>query len=215
MSRDTVSSVTSHFAQTQFQASLLCKLALNSSTLYACTGNRFVTDGTNTYTPVGGFGGVGDIQEDANPKSRTLRVWVSALNSAALYEPFTEALFNKDIRLYRAAVSGSNTCVGTPQQIYRGFVNKVDVKLGDEQRGNYYELECESRLYRESSTAYYSKEFLWRTYSGDTGLDYVPRIAGFQSNWGGKTQQFSGLVPSAGADPSLALGRPHGGGDFA
>jgi hypothetical protein len=211
MTRDTVSSVTSANAATQVPWSMLVKVALNSSTLYASTGMRFVFDGVNTWSPVGGLGGLEAIREDTTTKSRGLRLWLAAINSSQLYEPFTEALFNKEVRVYRATLSGSNTCVGTPQQAFRGYINKVDVHLGDSERGNYFELECESRIRREASTAYYTREFLMQTYSGDTGLDYVSRIANFQSNWGGKNQVLSGLASGQPAPP--VVGRAHGGGN--
>jgi hypothetical protein len=207
MTRDTSTSVTSANAATQVSWAILVKVALNSSTLYAATGMRFLTDGTNTYTPLGGFGGIEAIREDTELKPKGARLWMAALNSAQMYEPFTEALFNKEVRIYRAALSGSSTIVGTPQQAFKGYINKVDVKLGDAERGNYYEVECESRIRREAANAFYTEEYLAQTYSGDTFFKYVTKIPGFQSNWGGKDQVLSGLAPP----PAPASGYDTGG----
>jgi hypothetical protein len=118
----------------------------------------------------------------------------------------TENMFNKPVRLYRMILSDSLTMIGSAQQCFRGFVNKVDVHMGDPQKGNYFELEAESRIRREAASNYYTTEnhnqMASGVYSGDTIFKYIPRIPGYQSQWGGVTQQLD-------ASPS---NHPRGGG---
>ena len=213
MGRDTVASVTSANAAPQIHWAMLAKINLTSTTLYMTTGTRFIYDGVNTYTPVGGLGGVEPIIEESTLFPRALKIWMSAVGSANLAEPMSENLFNKPVRMYRCTLTGSMTIVGTPQQCFRGYINKCDVVLGDAEKGNYFELEVESRIRREASSNFYTKEnhdqMLGGVYSGDTFFNYVPRIQGFQSKWGDGSQTLSGLAPEAGGSGP----RGHGGGN--
>lgn len=190
--RDTDPSVTSATAGTAIRYAMLAQIGISAGTMYCCTGNRWLYDGVNTYTPVGGLGGVDPVIEEATLFPRSVKLWLSAVGSANLAEPMNENLFNKPVRLYRATLTGSMTIVGTPQQCLRGYINKVNVNLGDPQRGNYFELEVESRIRREASSNFYTNEnhnqMLAGVYSGDTIFKYVPRIMGYQSKWGGTNQ---------------------------
>jgi hypothetical protein len=212
MSRDTDFAVTSANAQTALQWALLCQLGLSTGAiLYTCTGGRYLNDGVNTYTPVGHLGGVEAVVEESTLFPRAVKLWLSAVGSANLYEPLTENLFNKSVRLFRASLSSSLSIVGTPQQCFRGYVNKVDIKLGDDQKGNYFEIEAESRIRREASSNFYTTEnhdqMLAGVYSGDTIFKYVPRIQGYQSKWGAMNQSLDG---TGGGGPGS--GRSGGGG---
>ena len=122
---------------------------------------------------------------------RGVRMWLSAVNSSMLAEPLSENLFNKDVILYRAFLDDTFTCVSTPEQMFRGKINEVNIKLADTVRGNYYEITVESRLRKEPRSSRFNKESLWQTYSGDTFFNYVDQIQGFRSLWGTQDTWFS------------------------
>lgn len=203
MSRDTTSSVTSANAAPAINWCIMADIGVTSSTIYACTGDKFITSGGNTYSPVGYLGGVEPVQEDADTFPRGMKMWVALVNSQALYEAMAEHLFNRSVSVYRAALNPSSAyaVVGTPQMFFKGRINRCEVKLGDPQRGNYFELEVESRLRREAASAYYTREMMYQTYSGDTLFDYVHLVPGYKSVFDGKTQ--SGL--------NLGVGPTYGG----
>jgi hypothetical protein len=203
VSRDTDVSVTSANAAPLIKYSMLVQMGLSGGgTLYACTGNRFLFDGANSYSPVGHLGGVEPVIEESTLFPRAVKLWLSAVGSANLAEPMTENLFNKPVRMFRALLSDSMTIVGTPQQCFYGYVNKCDVHLADAQKGNYFEIEAESRIRREASSNFYTTEnhdqMVSGVYSGDTIFKYVPRILGFQSQWGGQNQSLGGSTPHGG-----------------
>lgn len=197
MSRDTDPSVTSANAQATINWAMLAQIGMSASTMYACTGNRFLNDGINTYSPVGRLGGVDPVVEESTLFPRAVKLWLSAIGSANLAEPMNENLFNKPVRLFRAALDSTLTIVGTPQQCLRGYINKVNVVLGDPSKGNYFEIEVESRIRREASSNFYTTEnhdqMVSGVYSGDTIFKYVPRIMGYQSKWGDKNQSLTGV----------------------
>lgn len=184
MSRDTVTSVTSAAAAPQVRFRLLAEIAVTSSTLYCATGDKFIYSGSNTYSPVGPLGGISPIKESADGQPRGCTLWLRAVSSVDLREPLSEAIFNKSVRLYRAFLSDSYTVVGTPQLGFSGFINKCELKLGDPEKGNYFEIEIESRLKREARSNRFNQETLWQTYSGDTFYVHVTKIPNYRSDWG-------------------------------
>lgn len=210
MSRDTDVAVTSANYGASIRYAMLAQIGISSGTMYCCTGNRWLFDGVHTYTPVGALGGVEPVVEEATLFPRAVKLWLSAVGSANLAEPMNEQLFNKPVRLFRTTLSESMTIVGTPQQCLRGYINKVNVNLADPQRGNFFELEVESRIKREASSNFYTTEnhdqMVTGVYSGDTIFKYVPRIVGYQSKWGDKNQSLTG-------DANHGRG-PNGGGNW-
>lgn len=184
MSRDTVSSVTSAAAAAQLRFRLLAEIDVTSSTMYCVTGDQFIYSGSNTYSPVGGLGGISPIKESADGRPRGCTLWLRAVSSVDLREPLSEALFNKRVRLYRTFLSDSYTIVGTPQLGFTGFINKCELKLGDQEKGNYFEIEVESRLKREARSNRFNQETLWQSYSGDTFYVHQSKIPNYRSDWG-------------------------------
>lgn len=199
MSRDTVAAVTSANAEATVNWAILAQIGVTSSTIYACTGDRFIYSGANTYSPVGYLGGVEPAQEEADVFPRGMKLWVALVSSQALYEAMAEHLFNRTVSMYRATLDPSSayTVVGTPQMFFKGRINRCEVRLGDPERGNFFELEIESRLRREAASAYYTREMMYQTYSGDTFFNYVHLIPGYKSVFDGKTQSASPLSVSA------------------
>jgi hypothetical protein len=93
--------------------------------------------------------------------------------------------------------------------MFSGFINQVQLKLRDPTRGNYVELEIESRLRREPRSAWFNKETLWQTYSGDTFFNFIEQIPGFKALWGNKATYFQtpGIAPKFPGFPGFHWGR--------
>lgn len=178
----------------------LVDVGVTSSTLYACTGNRYITAMGNTYTPVGRLGGLDPIQEESDPFPRDLRLWMAALNSSDLYEPLRESMFGRTVKVWRSFLNDDTfTLSHTPELAYEGKINEVEIRFGDAERGNYYEITCVNETRREPVVAYSNKETLQLTYSGDTFCDYQHLIPTFKSFWGQNPTLFvGGRVTGAG-----------------
>ena len=200
MSRFAYAAVDSASQAQQLKFRLLAEVTMTSTTVYACTGINYIYALSNTYSPVGPFGGMDPIQEATDMFPRAIRLWLRAVGSADLVEPMTENLFNKSVKLRRAFLTDSMTLVATPELFFSGRVNGVNVYFGDATKGNYAELEVESRLRIEPRSARYNKESLWQTYSGDTFFNFVEQISGFISQWGKQDVFFA--VPGAPPTPT-------------
>jgi len=185
----------------------LVDLTLTNSTFKLCTGFTPVAWGVNTYTPVGRLGGLEQIEEAGDLYPRAMRMWISAVGSAQLYEPLTENLFNKNVTVYRALLNAQGIAVSTPEQRFRGRINVCNVHLKDAAKGNYVEIEVESRLRLEPRSARFNKEYLWLTHSGDTFFNYVPEIEGFVGQWGIQQTLFSLPFPTSGVRGRIPPGR--------
>lgn len=201
MSRHTTAAVDSALSLPEISWALMADIAVSSSTVYVCTGNRFIYS-ANTYSPVGNFGTIEPIREESDAFPRGLKMTVALVSSQAIYEAFNEQLFNKNVTMYKTVLQ-NGTIVGTPDIVFKGRINKVSGKINGPD-GNYMELEIESRLRRESRMAFFNRETLWQTYSGDTGANYIERIPLYKSTWGsmpngvyggGAYTQVGGAIP--------------------
>lgn len=198
MSRNDSAAVTSISQLPNLRYRLLCEVysLTAGATARTCTGNNFIVFAGNTYSPVGDLGGADPIQEESDVFPRSARIWFSAMNSAGIQEVLAETMFNRPVIIRRTFLTDSLTCVSSPQIVYKGNVNTVEMKLKDPERGNYFELEIDSRLNRNSRSLYFNRETLITAYSnsGSTLFDYIPQIPLTKANWGGMT--VGGSLPS-------------------
>ena len=184
------------------QFRLFADVTFTTTMIRACTGVTPIVWGVNTYSAIGAFGGLDKVQEDAEPFPRAVRLWMSAVGSAQMTEPLTEQLFNKPVKLYRGFLdTAKGTLVSTPELMFSGFINTCEIKLRDPTRGNYFELEIESRLARQPRAAWFNKETLWQTYSGDTFFNFIDQIPNFKALWGNQATFFN-----AGANAPMPAG---------
>lgn len=187
MSRNLSAAVTSISQLPLLQFRLLVEVdSLTGGTTRACNGMQFIHFNGNTYSPVGNLGGVEKIEEDTDIFPRAARLWFAAVNTAQIQDVLTESMFNKPVRIKRTFLTDSLTCVSTPETLFTGRINTCELKLGDPDRGNYFEIEVESRLRRNPRAQYFNRETLWTVYSqsGDTFFDYVTMIPLNKAQWG-------------------------------
>lgn len=187
MSRDVAAAVTSAAQLDTVQYRWLVEVdSLSTGMTRACTGYQFVTFNGNTYSPVGNLGGAEKIQEDADVFPRAVRLWFAAVNTTQIQDVLSENMFNRPVRIYRTFLTDSFTNVATPEQLLQGYVNTCDMKLKDPQRGDYFEIEVESRLNRPPRVQLFNRETLWTFYnqSGDTFFNYLSQIPLTKAKWG-------------------------------
>lgn len=185
----------------------MLELGVTSSTLYFITGNQFIFALGNTYTPVGGLGGIDPIQEESDPFPRTVRMWLSAVNSSNLFEPLREDMFGRSVVIRHGYLDPEQfTLVSTPEVLWKGQVNKVEVRLSDVERGNFYEVEAESTLRRKPPVTNFNLETHWTTlgHSGDLFFSLIDQVPLSRAMWGQQPTGFAG----AGARSPAAAGVP-------
>jgi len=199
MSRDLSAAVTSAAQLPTVQYRWLVEVdSLSTGMTRACTGYQFIVFNGNTYAPVGHLGGAEKIQEDADIFPRAVRLWFSAVNTAQIQDVLNENLFNRPVRILRTFLTDSYTNVATPEQLFQGYINTCEMKLKDEQRGDFFEIEVESRLLRQPRAQFFDRETLWTFYnqSGDTFFNYLSQIPLAKAKWG-----TAGVVAGPGGSP--------------
>jgi hypothetical protein len=196
MSRDLSAAVTSAAQLDTVQYRWLVEVdSLSTGMTRACTGYQFIVFNGNTYSPVGHLGGAEKIQEDAQVFPRAVRMWFAAVSTTQIQDVLNENLFNRPVRIYRTFLTDSYTNVATPEELFRGFINTCEMRLQDPQRGDYFEIEVESRLRRPAIKQYFNSATLRTLYaqSGDTFFDYLTRIPLTKAKWGiASTIDYSG-----------------------
>lgn len=214
MSRNLSAAVTSISQLPQVQFRMLCEVdSLSTGMTRACTGYNFITFNGNVYSPIGHLGGAEKIQEDADIYPRAVRLWFSAVNTSQIQDVLSESLFNRPVRIYRTFMTDSFTSVATPEMVFSGRINTCEMKFKDPQRGDYFEIEVESRLMREPRAQYFNRETLWTVYaqSGDTFFDYVSQIAIRGASWGVDDNVSYGHRPGGRTAVRYVTGRSPGG----
>lgn len=171
----------------------LVDVGVTSGTLYVCNGYRYLYALGNTYTPVGVLGGIEPIQEESDAFPRGLKMWLAAVDSSQLYEPLREDMFNRPVKVWEVFLDPEDFSMpNTPELRWSGAVNEVEIRFNDQDRGNFYEVGAETNLRRQPKRAYFNKETLWLTYSGDTFFQLQDLIATFRSTWGQVPTTFAG-----------------------
>lgn len=187
MSRDLSAAVTSAAQLSQVQYRWLVEVhSLSTGVTRACTGYQFLVFNGNTYSPVGNLGGAEKIQEDTDIFPRAVRLWFSAVSTTQIQDVLSENLFNRPVKIFRTFLTDSYTNVATPEELFRGFINTCEMRLKDQERGDFFEIEVESRLRREPRAQFFNRETLWTFYgqSGDTFFDYLTKIPFTKAKWG-------------------------------
>lgn len=187
MSRDVSASVTSAAQLDTVQYRWLVEVdSLSTGMTRACTGYQFIVFNGNTYSPVGHLGGAEKIQEEVDPFPRAVRLWFSAVNTEQIQDVLNENMFNRPVRIYRTFLTDSHTNVSTPEELFRGYVNTCEMKLKDPARGNFFEIEVESRLMRQPRAQYFNRATLVSFYAqtGDTFFNYLHKIPLTKAKWG-------------------------------
>lgn len=186
------SAVTSAYAAPTVRTHMLAHVTMTSTTMRLWTGVGTLSVGSLTYDGLGTLGRVEAIQEDSDVFPRAVRMRLTAVSSAALYEPMTENLFGNPVELYRTILTDSYTVVNTPELAFKGRMNEVDIRLRDGSEGDYFEVTVESRLRREPRAAYYTRQDIALTYSGDTFFNYLEQIPHAKAKWGQTPTTFQG-----------------------
>lgn len=203
MTRTLDASVNSYVSEPVLDFRLLADVQVTSQTLLMHTGVGTLAVGSACYLGIGWLGSIEKIQENADSFTPGMRMSLTGVESVTLSEVFSESLFGKSVTLKRCWLR-DGAIVNTPEPWYVGQIGEVNYYRGDPERGNYIELNCETKLTRASKSSFYTKDdMIAAGYSGDTFFDYLPQIPLHKATWGQRVAVFN--VP--GADPSWLLGK--------
>ena len=196
MSRFSTTVPVSASADTHIAYRQLVDVTVNSGvTLYLATGNQFIYTLGNTYGPVGGLGGIEPIEEETEPQPSTVRLWLSAVDSASLFAPLQEDMFGRAVVIRHCYLNPNDwSPITTPDILWTGSINKVEVRFADTERGNFYEIEAETSLRRQALVNNFNRETHWigMGYSGDLFFNFIDQIPLARTMWGQRPTGYSG-----------------------
>lgn len=184
-----------------------------SAPIHVCTGGNFIYTGANTYSPIGGLGSMDPVQEDSDVFARAVRLQLAAVFTSQIADLTSENLFNKPVNIWRCFLNEGLTIVDTPSLLFKGRINTANLYLDDPQKGNYYEIEVESRLKRNPRALYFDRQTLWNAMqqSGDTFFDQLTNIPNYIGEWGKSATNYhnpdysgggGGTGPGTGRNPA-------------
>jgi hypothetical protein len=156
------------------------------------TGNVRVHDGVGTiqingdsFEGVGKFGSVELVEEGIEVIARPIVLKMSGVEASLIVEATTEIYQGRAVTIYLCLYNPTTQqLVDAPETLWTGKMDTMSVRLAGDQ--SEVSLRCEHRLRREPIIARYTDADQKLAYSGDRGLELVPKIPGFRGKWGEK-----------------------------
>lgn len=187
MSRFNYAASNSASQLSQLQYRQLVDVGVTSGTVYACNGARYLYAMGNTYAPVGYLGQIEPIQEESDPFPRTVRCTLQAVGSVDMVEAMREDMFGRPLKVWHVFLNDSYTMVSTPELIWNGLINKVQLQFNTADKGTFLEVEAETDLRRAPPVVSYNKESMLLLSSGDTFCNFIDKIPLAKAQWGKET----------------------------
>jgi hypothetical protein len=164
--------------------------------------------GNETYVGIGDFGGISsNITESISQAPQAIKFSLTGVKSSFISDAFTDDYHRRDIDAMFGFDDENGDLIDDPVIVWSGYMDKVDITLGD-QTGE-MTLTCESRatVGQQSSDLRFSDEDLQAAVTGDLAGEYIFRMGDLQLTWGGDHIQ-SGLGGTGGAfySPNTAGG---------
>lgn len=190
------------------QARLLCELDFASGMVRVHDGIGDLDFGGNTYTGVGTFGGVDEIQEDDKVTPAQVRLRLAGIPNETIGSAMTEVYQNRTVTLYWGFLDDSSGAwVEDPEVLWTGVMDVMNVTLG--QNESSIELLCDDPDYCQPTVRRYTREDHQLDYASERFFEYLPKIPGFRAQWGAKGYGSGIITP-----PTTTFPFPFGGGGF-
>lgn len=130
--------------------------------------------GGNDYLGVGKFGGIGEVEEDAELRPAGLTLTLSGVDSALVTTAITEKCHGRDVAVYKGFLNTSTMAlIADPEVAFRGLIDFLQVDLG--QNSGSIIVQCENELARwqRHSNTLYTSESQKAVYPADEGFDQL------------------------------------------
>lgn len=156
----------------------LCEITLPARTIRLCDG-AFVVWGGNTYTSEDAdFGTIESVDQvaesisDEAPSGKLTMLPPSVADAADLFQPDAQG---SPMRFWLAEIDpATGTVVGTPENLFSGFLNTLNLKVGKTRRAVEIEFMSEAeRLFWTKEGNVLSSRFHKSVWAGELGLDFA------------------------------------------
>jgi hypothetical protein len=190
-SRDLNSDIANRLSNDNQNIAYAVDLEFDSGELNLWTGIGDFTSGSKTYTGAGELLTISNIEETNELASTNLTISISGLNSDIVSYATTEDYQNRPITLKLFFFHADTTEEINSMILFKGRMDTLTVNDGDafsvviSAENKLIDLTRPKNLYFTPET----QEFL---YSGDKGLEFVPKIQEQRLNWGGTNSAGTG-----------------------
>jgi len=190
-SRDLNSDIANRLSNDNQNIAYAVDLEFDSGELNLWTGIGDFTSGSKTYTGAGELLTISNIEETNELASTNLTISISGLNSDIVSYATTEDYQNRPITLKMFFFHAGTTEEINSMILFKGRMDTLTVNDGDafsvviSAENKLIDLTRPKNLYFTPET----QEFL---YSGDKGLEFVPKIQEQRLNWGGTNSAGTG-----------------------
>ena len=212
MSRDLASNTAISYAASHVNPIVFVKLEFDPSS----AGTIRLHNGLGTYTWDDGSGnvnwlGTGDlgqistIQEGDQISPYNIELTLSGLDAGLVAEAVKEVYYQRPVTLYVGALNDDDELVATPDIIWNGFIDTMDVRLGGDS-GDTLALSAESELamFERSANLLYTNASQQASSSGDTFFTHLQEMQDITLDWGVRKSGSGGGAPiNPGDDPLI------------
>lgn len=143
-----------------------------------------ITFGGYDYLGVGKFGGVSEIDEDAQLRPSGVTVTLSGVDAALVSSAITEAIHGRAITIYQGYLNlTTGALIADPEIVFRGLMDYMAIDLG--QNTGSITVQCEGEMARwlRHNGSLYTHESQQALFSGDRGFDQVPFLQNRKIDW--------------------------------
>lgn len=156
----------------------LCEITLPSRTIRLCDG-AFVVWGADTFTSEDAdFGTIESVDQvteaisDEAPSGKLTMLPPSVADASDLFQPDAQG---SPMRFWLAEINPTTgAVVGTPENLFSGFLDTLNIKVGRSRRSVEIEFMSEAeRLFWTKEGNVLSSRFHKSVWSGELGLDFV------------------------------------------
>jgi len=192
VSRDLASNTAISYAASHVNPIVFVKLEFDPSS----AGTIRLHNGLGTYTWDDGSGnvnwlGTGDlgqistIQEGDQISPYNIELTLSGLDAGLVAEAVKEVYYQRPVTLYVGALNDDDELVATPDIIWNGFIDTMDVRLGGDS-GDTLALSAESELamFERSANLLYTNASQQASSSGDTFFTHLQEMQDITLDWG-------------------------------
>ncbi len=210
MSRNLASNTAASYASSHVYPIVFVKLEFDPSS----AGTIRLHNGLGTYTWNDGSGnvnwlGTGDlgqistIQEGDQISPYNIELTLSGLDAGLVAEAVKEVYYQRPVTLYVGALNDDDNLVATPDVIWNGFIDTMDVRLGGDS-GDTLVLSAESELamFERSSNLLYTNASQQARSSGDTFFTHLQEMQDITLDWGVR-KSGSGVVEGLDEDDTI------------
>lgn len=203
MSRDLASNTAISYAASHVNPIVFVKLEFDPTS----AGTIRLHNGLGTYTWDDGSGnvswfGTGDlgqistIQEGDEISPYNIELTLSGLDAGLVAEAVKEVYYQRPVTLYVGALNDDDELVATPDVIWNGFIDTMDVRLGGDS-GDTLALSAESELamFERSANLLYTNASQQASSSGDTFFTHLQEMQDITLDWGVRKAGSAPFIP--------------------